>query len=250
MNVNDVDVLIVGAGPVGLFLANECARRGLTFRIVERKVTQSQHSKALAVFPRTMEIFDMAGLVEPFLRAANPVSKVSISSEGRLLGRVAFAPPATRYPYVAMVPQSETERILTESLRNRGYRVEYETALTAVEQHAKRVVATLVHANATQHVGAKFLIGCVGASRSDEGRLLLGAAGRPCALAGQERRSSRRRAPREQFAHCGSRPPRLTPVLHANRTNLQDTSLPRDNGVRRGRSTRYYLAWRTEKRYA
>ncbi len=61
----DTDMLIVGAGPVGLFLANECARRGLRYRIVETHATQSQHSKALAIFPRTLEIFDMANVVGP-----------------------------------------------------------------------------------------------------------------------------------------------------------------------------------------
>ena len=49
--VVDTDVLIVGAGPVGLFLANECARRGLRYRIIEARASQSEHSKALAIFP-------------------------------------------------------------------------------------------------------------------------------------------------------------------------------------------------------
>ena len=60
-----LDVLIVGAGPVGLFLANECQRRGLRWRLVEARSTQSEHSKALAIFPRTLEILDMAGLPIP-----------------------------------------------------------------------------------------------------------------------------------------------------------------------------------------
>ena len=47
--VIDTDVLIVGAGPVGLFLANECARRGLRWRLVETRASQSVHSKALAI---------------------------------------------------------------------------------------------------------------------------------------------------------------------------------------------------------
>src|SRR5258707_1566486 len=59
----DTDVLIVGAGPVGLFLANECARRNLKWRLIEARSSQSVHSKALAIFPRTLEIFDMAGIV-------------------------------------------------------------------------------------------------------------------------------------------------------------------------------------------
>ena len=56
----DTDILMVGAGPVGLFLANECARRGLRWRIIEAGSSQSKYSKALAIFPRTLEIFDMA----------------------------------------------------------------------------------------------------------------------------------------------------------------------------------------------
>jgi 2-polyprenyl-6-methoxyphenol hydroxylase-like FAD-dependent oxidoreductase len=77
-NAVDTDVLIVGAGPVGLFLANECARRGLRFRIIETHHSQSEHSKALAIFPRTLEIFDMAGVVAPFLEAANRVRRLAI----------------------------------------------------------------------------------------------------------------------------------------------------------------------------
>src|ERR1700753_2050618 len=81
MSQIDTDVLIVGAGPVGLFLANECARRGLKSRIIEANASQSAHSKALAIFPRTLEIFDMAGLVTPFLEKANRVTSVARDSE-------------------------------------------------------------------------------------------------------------------------------------------------------------------------
>jgi 2-polyprenyl-6-methoxyphenol hydroxylase-like FAD-dependent oxidoreductase len=74
----DTDVLIVGAGPVGLFLANECSRRNLRWRLIEERASQSEHSKALAIFPRTLEIFDMAGIVGPFLEKANRVTKVAV----------------------------------------------------------------------------------------------------------------------------------------------------------------------------
>ena len=70
--VVDTNVLIVGAGPVGLFLANECARRGLRYRIIETHASQSEHSKALAIFPRTLEIFDMAGLASSISRSGEP----------------------------------------------------------------------------------------------------------------------------------------------------------------------------------
>ncbi|HEY7352321.1 MAG TPA: FAD-dependent monooxygenase, partial [Terriglobales bacterium] len=113
---NSTDILIVGAGPVGLFLANECARRGVRYRIIEAKSTQSEHSKALAIFPRTLEIFDMAGIVDPFLQLANRVTKVAVNAHDRMLARMNFAPQESPYSFIAMVPQDVTERLLVEEL--------------------------------------------------------------------------------------------------------------------------------------
>ncbi len=120
----DTDILIVGAGPVGLFLANECARRGLRWRLLEKRTSQSEHSKALAIFPRTLEIFEMAGVVEPFLAAANQVTRVAIMARGHTLARIPFSPEQSPYPFVAMVPQDVTERLLVERLQSRGGAVE------------------------------------------------------------------------------------------------------------------------------
>src|SRR5437868_2477987 len=100
----DTDVLIIGAGPVGLFLANECARRGLRSRLIEARSSQSVHSKALAIFPRTLEIFDMAGIVAPFLENANRVTSVAIVTHGRSIAHMRFAPEESPYPFIAMVP--------------------------------------------------------------------------------------------------------------------------------------------------
>ena len=127
----DTDVLIVGAGPVGLFLANECARRGLRWRLVEARASQSEYSKALAIFPRTLEIFDMAGVVAPFLKAANRVTQVAMIAHGRRLARMQFTPEESPYSFVAMVPQDVTEKLLVEELRRKGGAVEYETAFVS-----------------------------------------------------------------------------------------------------------------------
>src|SRR5262249_49110205 len=101
----ETDILIDGAGPVGLFLANECARRKLRCRLVEMRAAQSEHSKALAIMPRTLEIFDMAGVVGPFLETANRVTSAAIITHGRTLARMQFTPEDSPYPFVAMVPQ-------------------------------------------------------------------------------------------------------------------------------------------------
>lgn len=162
-NANDTDVLIAGAGPVGLFLANECARRGLRFRIIEEQPGQSAHSKALAIFPRTLEVFDMAGLVAPFLEHANRVTSVAINSRERCLAQIPFEPPETPYSFVAMVPQNITESLLVEELRKKGGHVEYETSFVSAQQQDDGVTVSLQQKNAPATLHASFVIGCDGA---------------------------------------------------------------------------------------
>lgn len=159
----DTDILIVGAGPVGLFLANECARRGLRYRIVELNSKQSEHSKALAVMPRTLEIFDMAGVAGEFLETANRVTWIAVMDSSRTLARMRFAPDESPYPFVAMVPQDVTERILVNRLTDRGGAVEYETRFVSAVQHGGHVRATLEHHGELRQVTAAFLVGCDGA---------------------------------------------------------------------------------------
>jgi 2-polyprenyl-6-methoxyphenol hydroxylase-like FAD-dependent oxidoreductase len=160
----DVQVLIVGAGPVGLFLANECARRGLRWRIIEARSGQSEHSKALAIFPRTMELFDMAGIAGPFLEHANPVTAVAIVPRQRTLGRIPFKPADSPYHFVAMVPQDVTERLLVEELRRKGGTVDYDTRCIAVDaQGDDRVSVTLDRHGKTAKITAAFVVGCDGA---------------------------------------------------------------------------------------
>jgi 2-polyprenyl-6-methoxyphenol hydroxylase-like FAD-dependent oxidoreductase len=178
----DTDVLIVGAGPVGLFLANECARRGLRWRLVEEHSTQSEHSKALAIFPRTLEVFDMAGVVAPFLEKANRVTKVAIMTHERRLAQMQFTPEESPYQFVAMVPQNVTEQLLVEELRRKGGDVEYETKFISAgpvsgdrasadggpddrgsEHQADGVSVTLDHNGKTIKLKASFVVGCDGA---------------------------------------------------------------------------------------
>jgi 2-polyprenyl-6-methoxyphenol hydroxylase-like FAD-dependent oxidoreductase len=159
----DTDVLIVGAGPVGLFLANECARRGLRWQLIEANSSQSAHSKALAIFPRTLEIFDMAGVVTPFLEAANRVTSVAVIAHGRRLAHMRFAPEESPYKFIAMVPQDATEKRLVEELRRKGGGVEYETAFRSAEQRDDRVSITIDRRGERATLDASFVVGCDGA---------------------------------------------------------------------------------------
>lgn len=159
----DTDVLIVGAGPVGLFLANECARRGLRWRLIETRSGQSEHSKALAIFPRTLEIFDMAGIVAPFLEIANRVTSVAVIAQQRPLARLRFEPEGTPYSFVGMVPQDVTEKILVGELRRKGGAVEYDTTFVSAVEHDGYITARFDRKGEPLGVTALFLVGCDGA---------------------------------------------------------------------------------------
>jgi 2-polyprenyl-6-methoxyphenol hydroxylase-like FAD-dependent oxidoreductase len=161
--VLDTDILIVGAGPVGLFLANECSRRDLRWRLVETRALQSEHSKALSIFPRTLEILDMAGLVAAFLEKANRVTSVAVMEGQQTLARMRFEPEESPYSFVAMVPQDVTERLLLEALQSKGGSVEYETSFVSAVQHDDFVNATLDHKGQPMELTAAFVVGCDGA---------------------------------------------------------------------------------------
>ncbi len=159
----ETDILIVGAGPVGLFLANECARRGLRWRLIEASSSQSKYSKALAIFPRTLEIFDMAGVVAPFLEAANRVTSVAVMAHSRTLARMRFAPEGSPYSFVAMVPQNDTERLLVQELLHKGGSVEYGTTFVSADQQNDCVNVKLDKKGTPATLRASFVIGCDGA---------------------------------------------------------------------------------------
>ena len=162
-NASDIDVLIVGAGPVGLFLANECARRGLHWRIIEENSSQSEYSKALAIFPRTLEIFDMAGVVAPFLETANRVTSVAVMTNERTLAHMRFEPENSPYAFVAMVPQSTTEGLLVRELDRKLGTVEYNTKFVSAEQRDDAVNVTAEHKGQPLRITASFVVGCDGA---------------------------------------------------------------------------------------
>jgi 2-polyprenyl-6-methoxyphenol hydroxylase-like FAD-dependent oxidoreductase len=163
MNIPETEVLVVGAGPVGLFLARELVRHGHRVLLVEKKSGQSEHSKALAVMPRTLEVFEMAGMARPFLDAAHIVTKAAVLDGDQRLGVLPIEPAVSRYPYVAMIPQDVTERLLLAELRGAGGDVRYDTEALAVEQSTDSVRVRLRSGNTEQWVEAAYLIGTDGA---------------------------------------------------------------------------------------
>ncbi len=158
------DVLVVGAGPVGLTMAAELARYGMAVRVVDRAAEPTETSKALVIWSRTLELFDRMGCTQPFLDAGIQAHGASIRGGGRILGQARFDDVASAYNFALMIPQSATERLMTEHLATFGVRVEREVEVLAFAQTADGVEVPLRHADGHEELcQANWLIGCDGA---------------------------------------------------------------------------------------
>ena len=105
----------------------------------------------------------MAGLVAPFLETANRVTSVAVITHGRRLAHMRFTPEESPYPFIAMVPQDVTERLLAEQLQRQGGAVEYDTSFVSAVQHHDRVSVTLDRKGQRSVLTAAFVVGCDGA---------------------------------------------------------------------------------------
>src|SRR5262249_46325506 len=123
-------VLIAGAGPVGMTLANELVRHGVQVRIVDKTAARTDKSKALVLWSRTLELFEDAGYARPCLPAGFTAHGAQISNGKDVVARVTLDSIDSRFPYALMIAQSETERVLEEQLAARGVTVERSVELT------------------------------------------------------------------------------------------------------------------------
>ena len=156
--------LVVGAGPVGLTMANELARHGVRCRIIDRAPERSQTSKALAIFPRTLEAFETMGLAGRFLAEGHRIHGLSLYHGADRIARVELTSVPSPYPFVLALPQSETERVLNEKLAAAGLEVERNLELINLTQTTETVRAVLRHGDGREEtIETPWLIGCDGA---------------------------------------------------------------------------------------
>jgi len=160
----DKGVLIVGAGPTGLTLAVDLLRRGIACHLIEAAETPFTGSRGKGLQPRTLEIFDDLGIIEPILAAGGlyPKMRIHLGPLSMRMGSLGSSKPATEsipYPNLWMVPQSRTEAILRERLHALGGRVEFNCAITNVQQNQDSVEATFSNGETMQ---VDYLVGCDG----------------------------------------------------------------------------------------
>jgi 2-polyprenyl-6-methoxyphenol hydroxylase-like FAD-dependent oxidoreductase len=113
----DPEVLVVGAGPVGLVAALFLQRRGVRVEVVDMDQRTSQHSYAPAIHPRTLQILDEAGLSEGLIAAGRKLTKVAFYEGRERRAEIDYSALASEHPYLLILRQSVLERAAEEALR-------------------------------------------------------------------------------------------------------------------------------------
>ena len=158
-------VMIVGAGPTGLMMACELKRHNIPFRIIDKKSGPTQGSNATWIQTRTLEIFDVIGIADRFLKIGHQCDTINFYAKGKQINNIPLTKIDSSYPFILMLPQSETERVLNETLEQSKIRVERSLELVNVKQINNGVVSTVRFANGdTENITSHWLIGCDGAN--------------------------------------------------------------------------------------
>ena len=162
-NAHETQVLIAGAGPIGLTAAIELARRSIECRIVDPLLEPPRYAKVVGVQPRTLEVFEGIGVLRRILDAGIQMRGQIVYVNGEKTAQLDMTLPAD-VPFGFMaIPQYATERILCEELATRGVRVERGLRLTGFEQDADGVSANLAGDDGEQTARACYLVGADGA---------------------------------------------------------------------------------------
>jgi 2-polyprenyl-6-methoxyphenol hydroxylase-like FAD-dependent oxidoreductase len=183
------EVLIVGAGPTGLTLACELARRAVPFRLVDAAPAPFNGSRGKGLQPRTLEVFDDIGIVQDVLASGAPYPRFRVhvgplSIPAWRMAKQRAPTSDTPYPNLWMIPQWRLEEILRARLATLGAAVEFGVALMSFQQDADVVMARLARADGSvERIQARFLVGCDGGHSAVRKLLGLGFEGE--ALEGQ-----------------------------------------------------------------
>ncbi|MFA1538361.1 FAD-dependent monooxygenase [Actinomadura monticuli] len=149
----ETEVLIVGAGPVGLTVAVELTRRGVPCRVVEERPAPRDSTRGCTVYQRTLEVFDAMGLpVEEYAAEGARMARRVYHHFGEEIGTVDMAEPRSDHPYPLVVGQNVTERYLERRLADMGVPVQRGTSAGAVTQEKDGVTVALRHADGRRSV--------------------------------------------------------------------------------------------------
>ena len=168
-----IDVIVAGGGPTGVMLASELRLQGVHALVLEKDAEPSGHARALGLHVRSIEVMDQRGLLERFLALGKqyPVggffAGISKPSPDRL---------DTAHPYVLGIPQTTTERLLTEHATELGVEIRRGCELVGLSQDDQGVTVEL--ADGTR-LRSRYLVGCDGGRSTVRKLLGVGFPGEP-----------------------------------------------------------------------
>ncbi|WP_344107772.1 NAD(P)/FAD-dependent oxidoreductase [Kribbella alba] len=137
------EVLVVGAGPVGLAVAVSLVQHGREVTVIDRQAAGANTSRASVVHPRTLELLEQLGVTKRLTELGLHVEQFNIADGDRTLVPVRFDGLPTAYPYVLMVPQNVTEQVLLDRLEELGGSVRRPYVAAGVKQTADGAEVTL-----------------------------------------------------------------------------------------------------------
>lgn len=158
-------VLICGAGPSGLTLALELARRGIPVSIFDKASGPApmQESRALAFNPRSRMILEPSGVTAKILACGHVINTARFMWQGKLLADVDACLPSRPECRIISIPQGRVERILLEAVEALGVSPHWNTEMTGFAPANEGITTTLRSGNKQREVSGQYLVGCDGA---------------------------------------------------------------------------------------
>jgi 2-polyprenyl-6-methoxyphenol hydroxylase-like FAD-dependent oxidoreductase len=158
-------ILIVGAGPSGLFVAAELWRHGLRPRLVEREALPHRQARATAIQSACLELLQRAGVLEGFLEDGIPLRELRLLARGlEPLTTLRLDQIEAPWPFQLSLPQWRTEELLARHLEALGGRLERGTALAAIRDVGEGMEVDLERTDGQREtLAVRWLIGASGA---------------------------------------------------------------------------------------
>jgi 2-polyprenyl-6-methoxyphenol hydroxylase-like FAD-dependent oxidoreductase len=156
------DVLIVGAGPTGLALAISLQQAGIEHVLIDKLAAGQNTSRAAVIHAHTLDVLDELSVSAPLAAEGLKLTTFTVRDRDRRLLQVPFDRLPTRHPYLLMLPQDATERILTDRLVALGGRIHRGVTATQLTRGAAAVEATCDSASGEQTIAAHYVVGADG----------------------------------------------------------------------------------------
>ncbi len=160
------DLIITGAGPVGLFAGIMANQSGLDVLVLEKNQEPVIHSRSIGIHPPSLRLLSEAGLLNAFLEKGLMIRQGHALSHHRSsLGTLEFHDLTPPFNYILTVPQWITELIFIEKLADlKPGMLERGVAVTGIRQmpdHCE-VITEDAHDGKTRALRARFVLGCDG----------------------------------------------------------------------------------------